>query len=269
MSDVADGSGPVPRRSPRSSDGGAPVSGALAIVLAVVAVVAGFFILRSISGDDKKQFDLQSAGTGAPSGGENNAPESTVPTSTASTLPTSTTTTIVTDGATVVVANANGQGGSAATMSTALEVAGFTMGDAMDASDASRCEWRNSPGAPLPRLSQQPALDDELRHRRGDVGVGNSLGVACDARGQLRRTVDQRRFRAKHLREPDPDRHRAADRSVEGRLTGEQRSGAPVERCFVRRHVAECNRPDPADPARYLGPGSVRLLGRRRARCRE
>ena len=56
MSDVADGSGPVPRRSPRSSDGGAPVSGALAIVLAVVAVVAGFFILRSISGDDKKRW---------------------------------------------------------------------------------------------------------------------------------------------------------------------------------------------------------------------
>ena len=136
MSDVADGSGPVPRRSPRSSDGGAPVSGALAIVLAVIAVVAGFFILRSISGDDKKQFDLQSAGTGAPAGEGNNAPESTTPSSVVSTAPQSTTTTIVTDGATVVVANANGQGGSAATMATALEVAGFTMGDAMDASDA-------------------------------------------------------------------------------------------------------------------------------------
>jgi len=108
----------------------------LAIVLAVIAVVAGFFILRSISGDDKKQFDLQSAGTGAPAGEGNNAPESTTPSSVVSTAPQSTTTTIVTDGATVVVANANGQGGSAATMATALEVAGFTMGDAMDASDA-------------------------------------------------------------------------------------------------------------------------------------
>ena len=136
MSDVGDASGPVPRRTPRSSDGGAPVSGALAIVLAVIAVVAGFFILRSISGDEKKQFDLQSAGTGAPAGGEDNAPDSTVPSSSATTVPTSTTTTIVTDGATVLVANANGQGGSAATMSTALEVAGFTMGDPMDASDA-------------------------------------------------------------------------------------------------------------------------------------
>src|SRR5690349_17364280 len=136
MSDVGDGSGPVPRRTPRSADGGAPVSGALAIVLAVIAVVAGFFILRSISGDEKKQFDLQSAGTGAPANEDNNSAETTVAPSVPATTPASTTTTIVTDGATVVVANANGQGGSAATMSNALEVAGFTMGSAMDASDA-------------------------------------------------------------------------------------------------------------------------------------
>ena len=60
MSDVSDGSGPVPRRTPRASDGGAPVSGAVAIVLAVIAVVAGFFILRSISGDSTEQpFDVR------------------------------------------------------------------------------------------------------------------------------------------------------------------------------------------------------------------
>jgi hypothetical protein len=136
MSDVGDGSGPVPRRTPRAADGGAPVSGALAIVLAVIAVVAGFFILRSISGDEEKQFDLQSAGTGAPANAGDNEAGTTTPSSLPSTTPASTTTTIVTDGATVVVANANGQGGSAATMANALEVAGFTMGDAMDASDA-------------------------------------------------------------------------------------------------------------------------------------
>jgi len=136
MSDVGDGSGPVPRRTPRSADGGAPVSGALAIVLAVVAVVAGFFILRSISGDEKKQFDLQSAGTGAAANEGNNNAETTAPSSLPSTAPASTTTTIVTDGATVVVANANGVGGSAASMSQALEIAGFTMGDPLDASDA-------------------------------------------------------------------------------------------------------------------------------------
>jgi hypothetical protein len=136
MSDVGDGSGPVPRRTPRAADGGAPVSGALAIVLAVVAVVAGFFILRSISGDDDKQFDLSSAGTGAAADDDGDAAETTAPSSIPSTAAVSTTTTIVTDGATVVVANANGVGGSAASTSQALEIAGFTMGDPVDASDA-------------------------------------------------------------------------------------------------------------------------------------
>jgi hypothetical protein len=109
----------------------------LAIVLAVLAVVAGFFILRSISGDEKKQFDLQSAGTGAPSDGGSDTPSTTAPVSPVTTAPVATTTTLVLDGATVVVANANGIGGSAATMSEALEIGpGFTMGDPVDASDA-------------------------------------------------------------------------------------------------------------------------------------
>jgi hypothetical protein len=107
-------------------------------VLAVVAVVAGFFILRSISGDDKKQFDLQSAGTGAPAdGGGDNAATTTAPISSTPATATPTTSTLVVAGATVVVANANGVGGSAATMSRALEAGpGFTMGEAEDASDA-------------------------------------------------------------------------------------------------------------------------------------
>ena len=51
--DVPEGSGPGPvGRRPRAGDGGAPASGALAIVLAIVAVVAGFLILRSINDDD-------------------------------------------------------------------------------------------------------------------------------------------------------------------------------------------------------------------------
>ena len=137
MSDVADGSGPVPRRTPRSADGGAPVSGALAIVLAVVAVVAGFLILRSISDDGDKQFDLVSAGTGA-NPDEGNVASTTAPASSIATTPVVTTAPpIVTDGATVVVANANGIGGSAATTSRALEAGpGFTMGDPLDASEA-------------------------------------------------------------------------------------------------------------------------------------
>ena len=50
MSDVPDGSGPVPRRTSRVGDGGAPVSGALAMALAAVALVAGFFILGTVAG---------------------------------------------------------------------------------------------------------------------------------------------------------------------------------------------------------------------------
>jgi hypothetical protein len=135
MSDVSDGSGPVQRRAPRSSDGGAPVSGALAIVLAVIAVVAGFLILRSISdgGDTQLGIPSDDGGEGAPDDAT-----STVPSSVTSVVATtSTTTPMTTDGATVVVANANGIGGSAATMSRALESGpGFTMGEPTDASDA-------------------------------------------------------------------------------------------------------------------------------------
>lgn len=139
MSDVSEGSGPIPRRPSRAADGGAPVSGALAIVLAVVAVVAGFLILRSISDGGDKQLDIQSAGTGAPGddAGDGSA-ESTVPASTVPTLPVATTEPpLVVDGATVVIANANGIGGSAAAMSRALETGpGFTMGGLENASSA-------------------------------------------------------------------------------------------------------------------------------------
>jgi hypothetical protein len=109
----------------------------LAIVLAAIAVIAGFLILRSISdgGDNQLGIDGGTGGTGA----TDSAPDSTSPPdSTLTPAPTPTTLPpLVTDGATVVVANANGISGSAATMSRALETGpGFTMGDPMDASDA-------------------------------------------------------------------------------------------------------------------------------------
>jgi LytR cell envelope-related transcriptional attenuator len=132
MSDVSEGSGPIPRRVPRASDGGAPASGALAIVLAVVAVVAGFFILRSISDDGDRQLDIQSP---AASGGSV-APTDSAPGTTAAPLPIATTEPpLVTAGATVVVANANGIKGTAGSMSTALQIAGFTMGEPSNKSD--------------------------------------------------------------------------------------------------------------------------------------
>lgn len=134
MTDVPDSSGQMPRR-PRVSDGTAPVTGGLAIVLAVVAVVAGFLILRSISdsGAESADFPAQ-AGTGESTGSETSG--TTVPSNTAPTLPTTTTVPpIVTEGASVIVANANGLGGSAGGMTRALETgAGFTMVDPTDAS---------------------------------------------------------------------------------------------------------------------------------------
>lgn len=136
MTDV-DGSGPIPRRTPRTSDGGAPVSGALAIVLAVIAVVAGFLILRSISGDDERQLgvgDGGGAGGGAVDTGTATTTESTVPGG--STVPTTPTTTQPPDvftGASVMVVNANFQSGTAGQMSRAIEGRGFSMVDPGDA----------------------------------------------------------------------------------------------------------------------------------------
>lgn len=122
MTDVPDGSGPI--RRTRVNDGGAPASGALAIVLALLAVVAGFFVLRSITdgGDDAGGLDFGteggSSGAGDEAAGDESATESTtVASSTTSTVPP-----IVTAGATVVVANANGLSGSAGAMSDALSL---------------------------------------------------------------------------------------------------------------------------------------------------
>lgn len=135
MSDV-DGSGPIPRRTPRASDGGAPVSGALAIVLAVVAVVAGFLILRSISGDEERQLGIQPGegsgvvDTGTATDSTTLPPNSTNPI----TIPPTTQPQQVVSGATVMVVNANFQPGTAGQMSRALESGpGFTMVEPSDA----------------------------------------------------------------------------------------------------------------------------------------
>ena len=138
MTDGPDGSGQIPRRSTRVGDGRAPVTGALAIVLAVVAVVAGFLILRSISDGGEQSLDFDGTGSSSsdeqPSG-DDDAPDSTTDGSIA-TLPTTTTVPpLVTTGASVIVANANAVGGSASAMSRALETgAGFTMVDPVNSS---------------------------------------------------------------------------------------------------------------------------------------
>jgi hypothetical protein len=97
------------------------VGSTTAIVLAVVAVVAGFLILRNITDD----------GGGSASPGE--VAESTTSTSDPGAAQSTTTSTTVAElvkqGATVLVANASGVQGSAAQMSTALGADGFTVAD--------------------------------------------------------------------------------------------------------------------------------------------
>jgi LytR cell envelope-related transcriptional attenuator len=120
--------GTPPRKSPRQGVGGSPVGSTLSIVLAVVAVVAGFLILRNITDDDDGSSSTvddptaQDTTTTAPVGLE-----------TTTAVPTTTVAPIVTEGATVVVANASGVPGSAGRMSTELATAGFTMAEATNA----------------------------------------------------------------------------------------------------------------------------------------
>jgi len=119
--------GTPPRKSPRKGVGGSPVGSTVSIVLAVVAVVAGFLILRNITDD----------GDGT-STAEDPTAEVTSTTiaaglETTTEVPTTTVPAIVTEGATVVVANASGVPGSAGRMSTELGGAGFTMAEATNA----------------------------------------------------------------------------------------------------------------------------------------
>jgi hypothetical protein len=128
--DVPDGSGPVSRR-PRAGDGGAP-SGALAIVLAIVAVVAGFLILRSINDDDDGDAGESPGVTTGTGDIGTSATDGTATTlAVAATTTTTTEPPLVLDPAvTVIVANASNVNGSAAQMSRALGLVGYTMGEA-------------------------------------------------------------------------------------------------------------------------------------------
>lgn len=116
-----------PRKSPRQGVGGSPVGSTLSIVLAVVAVVAGFLILRNITDDNDGASSAIGDGDGA-------VVDETTTTldlglTTTSAAPETTVPALVTQGATVLVANASGVPGSAGRMSIALGAVGFTMAD--------------------------------------------------------------------------------------------------------------------------------------------
>ncbi len=117
------------RRPPRAGDSRAPVTTIVVLTVAAVAVIAGLFILRSVT--DQPAGSEPVAGDVAPTSAA--APVSTTPvpaTTVAATTTTTTTTTIARTAsrsdAVVVVANASGVGGSATAMATALAAAGYT-----------------------------------------------------------------------------------------------------------------------------------------------
>ena len=124
--------GTPPRKTPRQGIGGSPVGSTLSIVLAVVAVVAGFLILRNITDDD----DGASPDADGAATGETTTTTIDLALATTTLVPATTVPPIVTEGATVVVANASGVPGSAGRMSTALGAAGFTMAEATNATSA-------------------------------------------------------------------------------------------------------------------------------------
>lgn len=136
-----DALGQAPRRTPRQGAGNAPVGSALSVVLAVIAVIAGFLILRNITSDDEvtggASTDPAAAADDSGIADSDNPGAGSVDTvETSTTVAPSTTIGRITDGATVVVANANGVPGSAGAMTQSLEFAGYTMGDATNASGA-------------------------------------------------------------------------------------------------------------------------------------
>ncbi len=131
-----DGSGQIARR-PRVNDGPPPVSGIVAIVLAVIAVAAGYLILRSITDD---------GGVTAPAGGGDTPgvvtpTESTTPSASDSVPQLEPVITeppgLPTTGASVIVANANGRGGSAGAAARILaNSAGFQTTDPTDTNES-------------------------------------------------------------------------------------------------------------------------------------
>ncbi len=123
-----------PRRA-RDTTGsaGSPMGSTAAIIVAVVAVVAGFLILRQIRSDDGGTASIPDVPT------VTTVPLDTTPGVSLPTTPTTPAVTTTTqfvptvDGATVVVANASTVNGAAGVLTTALQGKGFTTTKAANA----------------------------------------------------------------------------------------------------------------------------------------
>ncbi len=115
---------------PGRGGGAAPVGSTVAIVVAVIAVVLGFVILRDLNDDDGGDA-ISGPGTEETTGDTIDLSSTTV-----TSAPAETTTTLTVDGAKVVVANASGAQGTAGKWTTALQTRGFTVGTATNATGA-------------------------------------------------------------------------------------------------------------------------------------
>lgn len=191
------------RRTPRQGVGGSPVGSWLTIALAVVAVVAGFLILRNINEDSSgalpNRDSSNEADSGTPVPGDTlvdiSVPGTDAPTTTVSTER------IIT-GASVLVANANTVGGSAGDMTRALEFAGYTMEEPVNASgvpietsvvyfdgaqasaeDVARSVARDLGGLEVLPVSTPPPTEDE------DLGGAGVLLLLGDE--QAGRTLEE------------------------------------------------------------------------------
>lgn len=125
------------RRPPAKSGGGAPMGSTISIVIAVVAVVVGFVILRNIN---------DTGDAGGPSSPDITIPDITDSTSTSVTDSATTTPTVVGTPTTatfttvdlVIVANASGTKGAAAFASQALQAVGFQTAEPTNAFGAEK-----------------------------------------------------------------------------------------------------------------------------------
>jgi len=114
----------------RSSGGGSNVNSTLSIIIAVLALLLGFFILRDIRGDNTSQTIATST------------QDAVVPTETATDTGTATTvleipvqTTIVLTAFKIQIANASGIAGSAGQLTTELQGRGFIVQPALNKSE--------------------------------------------------------------------------------------------------------------------------------------
>ena len=192
--------GGQPRKSPRQGIGGSPVGSTLSIVLAVVAVVAGFLILRNITDDNDGASSAIGDGTDEVVDSTTTTVDLALTTTTAA--PTTTVPPLVTEGATVVVANASGVPGSAGRMSTdARGAPGYTMAEATNATVAAR------------------SVDRLLRPRRGRRAGRGRVGRPFDgwSRGGARSdTGADRGWRAQRVRRRGDARHGAGRQDARG-----------------------------------------------------